>query len=728
MRSVFVIVIIGSCLFSGCSGDTTPDFSHLYKEVEKIAETESALYQQEVLFRFSLADGIAHYCLPTPREDGFPDTSVWYDLPLPKITNQVKRFRVRKLCILPEHAIRLITTQHGVYETRDHGQSWTQLHPDVPPPQVIYPFEEPFLTKPILSYQLTQDKQHALLVTSSAIYMSSDGGYTFELCPMEGKASFEEYICGAIHPTNPAEILIGTAYNGFYYSTTSGMTIHKIRAGVPGEPVTHPNFLEQVAAVGFDEVDPDIFYAGFAFGNGYYRGSVNDKQITPLSLPVYKTYPDGDLFMNSQLGITKDWLLVGNNRRLYQVYALNETEPDPYTLGMLHLFLQDDRYDYFWNRPEKQIVEFIPTKPLVREYPVDERVHGVRSMYISWAFTLGDNYPKLIKLLQTLNFNSVVINMKDDYGQLRLPTDDPMITQVPDAVEPYRDILNIIKRLHEDGIYVIGRLVVFKDKRLYAFQNGKYAVKNKLTGHPLHKGPEKWVDAFSEFVWDYNIAIAKVLEQAGVDEIQFDYIRFPDVRGRDLRRYDFKRPHQTKRETLVSFLKKAREEISVPISVDLFGYNSIYTWGNWIGQNITLLSEYVDVVSPMFYPSHYTGGYAMGYGEHGFGTDPEKRIYYTISLSCKRAKELAAGALIRPYLQGFYYRDNSDQYCVDYIGWELDGLKSAGLTDYIFWNDLVEYTILIKGIRKYYAIDGGVTTSEHLHDFPKKLPWDQMIE
>lgn len=174
------------------------------------------------------------------------------------------------------------------------------------------------------------------------------------------------------------------------------------------------------------------------------------------------------------------------------------------------------------------------------------------------------------------------------------------------------------------------------------------------------------------------------------------------------------------REALVSFLKKARENLSVPISIDLFGYNAISKMGNWIGQDITELSRYVDVVSPMFYPSHYGGGYAADYGD--------KRIYYIIYLSCKRTKELIGGAHLRPYIQAFYYKENTDNYGIDYIGWEMDGLKQAGLEDFIFWNNLHEYETLIRGVQKYLGTPDSPLTAEILADLPRKLPFSSVLE
>ena len=91
-------------------------------------------------------------------------------------------------------------------------------------------------------------------------------------------------------------------------------------------------------------------------------------------------------------------------------------------------------------------------------------------MYISYSFTQGENYGKLLKLLRYLKLNAVVMNLKDDYGSIRVPVSDPFIKQVPGSVKPYMNVLKTIKRLQSDGIYVIARQVCFKDDKVYQYQ------------------------------------------------------------------------------------------------------------------------------------------------------------------------------------------------------------------------------------------------------------------
>ncbi len=609
-----------------------------------------------------------------------------------------------------------VTRKHGLYKITYLGKSYERLDSGLPP-EVVYPFRSKRVTKPVISISVSADTKRIALVVPCDVYLSRDGGRTFTRLPLAGVKRFTEFLSVAIHPEKEDLILVGTSSNGVYVSRDGGATARRLREGVPGEPTQSPNFLEEIRSLCLGG-DSDTFYAGFGNGGGVYRGSIARGMIEKINAPSLFTYPDGDFYRVTALNWSAGSLLVSTNRNWRKIVKDGPAQGTALNARIRELFLEDDTV--ISARTGGRNLSFQREYRPGRAFKPDKRAGGKHAMYISYSFTQGENYDKLLNLMRYCKFNAVVMNLKDDYGSIRVPVSDPFIKQVPGSVNPYKNVLKTIRKLQSDGIYVIARQVCFKDDKVYQYLNNKYSVKNP-GGFPFHKGPEKWVDGFSEFVWDYNIAVAKELEKAGVDEIQFDYIRFPDVRGEtDNRRFDFQKKDQTMREALASYLKKARAALKVPITIDLFGYNAIYQWGEWIGHDVSELSRYVDVISPMFYPSHYTGGYAAGYGE--------RRIYYTIYLSCKRAKELAGGVILRPYIQAFYYKDNADKYCVDYIGWELDGLKNSGVKDYIFWNDLSEYTILIRGLRKYYGMGEGPVPPEVRASIPKKLPFDTMVE
>jgi len=634
---------------------------------------------------------------------------------LNNISVELKQSVILALVPLNGKSLLALTRQKGLHVINVKTHKSRRIDRGLPP-EVIYPFKDK-KTKPIENFFISKNRKRIVIIMPPHVCLSEDGGRSFKTLPLRGKSRWAEFMSVALHPTNKKLILLGTSARGLYFSLDKGRRAYKLKGGVPGEPHKRPNFREEVRSLIFTGKGNE-FYAGFGNGGGIYKGSISKRRIWPLKRKELFTYPDGDYYRIMSLSLHNKNLFAATDRGKRYIIDVKDSSRHPQK-PVAENILSKLKGTAGLYGPETEIVYQRYVLP-GRDFSPNPIVKGKRAMYISYTFTQGKNYKRLISLLRELKLNAVIINLKDDHGVIRVPCDDPIVKKVPKNVRPYVNLKETIDKLHRDGIYIIGRQVVFKDKRLYHYKGGKYAVKSRLSGRPLRKGPEKWVDAHSEFTWDYNIAVAKAIEKLGIDEIQYDYIRFPDVRGgKEKRKYDFAKPHQTMREALASFLIKSREHIKAPVSIDLFGYNAVYKLGNWIGQDIQLLSRYVDAICPMFYPSHYTGGFAAHYGK--------KRIYYIIKISCKRAKELTKGVHHRPYIQAFRYKTNWDKYSPPYIGWQLDGLKDSGIKDYIFWNNLVHFKTWIRGMRLYQG--KGATLPRNVRKMiPKKKRFESVLE
>lgn len=166
--------------------------------------------------------------------------------------------------------------------------------------------------------------------------------------------------------------------------------------------------------------------------------------------------------------------------------------------------------------------------------------------------------------------------------------------------------------------------------------------------------------------------------------MQFDYIRFPtDGTNLDDAKFRWKDAGMDMESALMSFLSYARANIQAPISIDIYGANGWYRSGVRTGQDVEMLSRYVDAICPMFYPSHFEQGF-MGY-------DPAVRrpyrIYYigpmrTSFISRKRV-------VVRPYVQAFYLnvRYDREYYSPAYVALEVDGVRDALNEGLLFWNN-----------------------------------------
>lgn len=345
--------------------------------------------------------------------------------------------------------------------------------------------------------------------------------------------------------------------------------------------------------------------------------------------------------------------------------------------------------------------------------PYAERANGKKSIYASaYQCSFPDGIAKFKKIIKERNMNSIVIDMKDDYGYLRYDTHDPLVMKkCSTSGYAIKDLDSFINEFKSENIYLVARIVTFKDKSLAKYDNGKYAVWDAKLNRPWmgSKGNEEvfdaagnslgyqtsyydenWVDPYSEEVWEYNVAIAKELIARGFDEIQFDYIRFP-TDGINLynARYRWQDKGMDKESALISFLSYARENIKAPIGIDIYGANGWYRSGTRTGQDAEMLAEYVDVIGPMFYPSHFEQTF-LNYAPV---EDRTYRIYYYGSfrntILCRNR------AIIRPWIQSFYLNVSYDRlyYDSNYIKKQFFGVRDSIDRGYMCWNNSGKYDV-----------------------------------
>ena len=315
----------------------------------------------------------------------------------------------------------------------------------------------------------------------------------------------------------------------------------------------------------------------------------------------------------------------------------------------------------------------------------------------------------IIKTLKENKLNSIVIDMKDDYGLLRYDAQDPLVKEKGYVSQYAVDLDQFVERFKSEDIYLIARIVVFKDKHLSQYANGKYAVWNNssnsrwigvkgeqeitdeegnVTGTETLYYDEHWVDPYCHEVWEYNVAVAQELIRRGFDEIQFDYIRFP-TDGTNLWRasYRWQDKGMDKESALISFLSYARENIQAPIGIDIYGANGWYRSGTRTGQDVELLSEYVDVICPMFYPSHFEQPFLA----HAPAAERPYRIYF---YGTYRNSVIARNkSVIRPWAQAFYLGVSYDKryYDSDYVQRQIFGVRDAANHGYMYWNNIGRY-------------------------------------
>lgn len=299
-------------------------------------------------------------------------------------------------------------------------------------------------------------------------------------------------------------------------------------------------------------------------------------------------------------------------------------------------------------------------------------------------------------MLEQNKLDTLVIDMKDDFGFVRYDSQDEEI-QAVGAVRPFIELEDFTAKAKERNVYLVARIVVFKDKQLYRYRKNSYAVKDK-NGNPwqgyktvdetTEPIEEYWVDPYNENVWKYNTAIAQELIRRGFDEIQFDYIRFPtDGENLYAARYPAQEQGMDKESAIMSFLAYAREKIHAPISIDIYGANGWYRTGARTGQEVEVLADYVDVICPMFYPSHFRQSFLAQ-------KPAEERPYRIYQQGSYRNKIIAHNkVIIRPWTQAFYIPVSYDKkyYNEDYVQRQIIGIKDSINEGYAYWNNSGRY-------------------------------------
>ncbi|WP_396653156.1 putative glycoside hydrolase [Metabacillus idriensis] len=339
---------------------------------------------------------------------------------------------------------------------------------------------------------------------------------------------------------------------------------------------------------------------------------------------------------------------------------------------------------------------FVFDSGLKFEYP-----DAIRGIYVTGHSAGGSKFEQLTKLMDTTDLNAMVIDVKDDYGNL---------TYRPDPASPYYDISQqyikdpraMLKELEKKKIYPIARVVVFKDSVL-ANKKPEWSYKDGNSVWKNGRG-ESFVNPFVKEVWDYNVQIAIEAAKLGFQEIQFDYVRFPEgFENKDATlKYshgdytDSKQDNVQKRVTAVTdFVEYAREKLKpygVKTSVDIFGYTATLPEAPGIGQNFTKISDHVDVISSMIYPSHWTAYFGIAKPD----LKPYELITEYAKLENKKLDELKTRPVSRPWLQDFTASwlgsGNYKKYGKEDVEAQIKALNDQGIEEYLLWNAGNNYT------------------------------------
>src|SRR2546427_7970207 len=314
---------------------------------------------------------------------------------------------------------------------------------------------------------------------------------------------------------------------------------------------------------------------------------------------------------------------------------------------------------------------------------------SIKGLYVNaWAFGSHKLW-QLVRLADETEINAFVVDVKDDTGCLLYPSAVPTAEQIgANACVRAKDAKARLDTLAAHRIYTIARIVVAKDP-LLAEHKHTWSVKDRNTGGLWRdRINSAWVDAYNDSVWIYSAQLAQEAAQMGFQEVQFDYVRFPDEPRERMATAIFPahRPGRTQREAVrehVALLKDRLKASGVPVTFDIFGLTASATGDLGIGQVWEDFVSGADVGLPMVYPSHYYRG-AFGYAwPNG---QPYRVVRSALTEALKRSEPLPAPAEIRPFLQAFTLGRRLPRYTPFEIREQIRAVEDLGITSWVLWN------------------------------------------
>jgi hypothetical protein len=410
------------------------------------------------------------------------------------------------------------------------------------------------------------------------------------------------------------------------------------------------------------------------------KASLSTSPKTEIPAPVAKIAPPGSTLYVAKRG---DSIPVVAHHFIAQSSYLTSSE-----LAEAIRAANGDVHGTFLKAGQEVVIPGILDAPIVEKSIPLARDFEVRAVYLTGIMAASDRGIKIIRRWREVGGNAVVFDVKDSDGTVNIPYDGPLATGKRPAI---RDLPKLTRFLHSLGLHAIARVAIFRDERLVV-AHPELAVKSRKTGQPWREnGKLVWTDPSQPKVQEYDIALAKQAAEAGVDEIQFDYVRFPAEGDQKDASFAFQTEHPEwhRADVIADFLKHAYAELhpkGVLLSLDVFG---IMAWQRQVdlahtGQDIVLMAKSCDVLSPMIYPSHFFGMDGIAHP----GDAPE----HFIGESMERFEKITAGSgvVIRPWLQAFAWRTKT--YSPKYIETQVLTAKNKGGIGFLFWNANNDYS------------------------------------
>lgn len=384
--------------------------------------------------------------------------------------------------------------------------------------------------------------------------------------------------------------------------------------------------------------------------------------------------------------------IAADNVRMTEEEALAQYDE---TLYQLHASRGDS-----WGGGDAAGLDYYPVEK--GPIPGNDMPDEVRALYLNGsAVQYADNY---LQAAEGSGVNAFVVDIVDgtavSYASPVMQQYSPSAyAAAMDTVEGFRAN---VQKLKDAGYYLIGRITVFNDAHLAA--DHPEQVICDLNGTPLQISHMYWPSAYDRTVWRYKVDLALEAAALGFNEIQFDYIRFPDgaYSYEKAGTIDYRNTYgESKAQAVQRFLLYAAERLHSAgyyLSGDVFG-ECANPYVTACGQYWPAISAAVDAISGMPYPDHYSAQGDYKPWEHPYDT-----VHMFGAAAAQRQAETASPAAVRTWIQAYNALwEPYNTYGEAEVAAEVKALRDTGCTGgFMTWNggsDINKYRSIIGALR-----------------------------
>ncbi|MBN2552522.1 MAG: hypothetical protein JXB06_07115, partial [Spirochaetales bacterium] len=377
-----------------------------------------------------------------------------------------RAFTIEQILETPSGILYGISKQRGFLVSFDEGRSWLE-HNEGLPRRTIYPFDEAsrrvrHLTA--LNIDPLQEGRVAV-TTADQLYLSEDYGSSWRQIPIGKPLRSTSYLTAvALSPRDPDKLLVGTSFNGFFETLDRGASWR--------DPSLSARFLyrgagfyEEISGLSYHPTEEGVIFFSCGFGHGVYEGSPDRRSWTRLDFPGDAS--GESIYRLELIPAHADWKLGVQTHSARWHYRLEGRG----------WYRADSRADSLLAAAQADR----PEDPFRRERI--RKASDRYGIYVSSYRAQGRDLDNHLKFIRDNGMNSLVVDCKDDFGWIAYDTRLEFPRQIG-AVNKRFALNELLDKAHAQDIYVIARLVVFKDRQLYNHDDFRYAVWNGVRDQP----------------------------------------------------------------------------------------------------------------------------------------------------------------------------------------------------------------------------------------------------